>query len=96
MIGRQRNEEDQESELDLSTYFIDDDDSRDGDDGPAMIPALQSVMGPETEDGDHEQEEEEEEEVTRNAENIEDWDVREPERYDNRFSIPMEEDEEDL
>lgn len=92
------NKEDSESELDLSTYFIDDKDIASDDSEvapvpqPGMAPEIPSPPGQYQEEGDSE---DEEEDVTRNAENIDDWDKREPDRYENRYSIPMDEDEED-
>jgi len=42
--------------------------------------------GEEDDDGD---------DITFNAENIDSWDTREPDRYDNRYSLPMEEDDDE-
>ena len=72
-------------ELDLSVFFdADDDPGHDPDDDP---------------DGDLGNEDlnitrnAEEVDITTDAADIDEWDVREPNRYDNRYSLPMDEDD---
>jgi len=61
--------------------------------------STEDVVGPQSRsprvDGDdgHDDDEEEDEDITRNAEDIAQWDAREPDRYHNRYSEPMDEDD---